>query len=76
MKKQKNKDDLLTTDPPYMTDVKNRGIQDPLHVVKQNGKYVVVSGHQRNGLMGRFRLRFCVMWSYFLLGNVYLMLVI
>lgn len=29
------------------SDIKNRGIQDPLHVVKQNDKYVVVSGHQR-----------------------------
>ena len=29
------------------SDIEARGIQDPLHVVKQNGEYVVVSGHQR-----------------------------
>jgi len=28
-------------------DIKNRGIQDPLHVVKQNGGYLIVSGHRR-----------------------------
>lgn len=28
-------------------DIRERGIQDPLHVVKRNGSYVIVSGHQR-----------------------------
>jgi len=28
-------------------DIKERGIQDPLQVAKQNGSYVIVSGHQR-----------------------------
>jgi len=28
-------------------DIAKRGIQDPLHVVKQNGEWIVVSGHQR-----------------------------
>ena len=29
------------------TDIMNRGIQDPLHIVKQNGSYLIVSGHRR-----------------------------
>lgn len=28
-------------------DIDSRGIQDPLHVVERNKKYIVVSGHQR-----------------------------
>jgi len=28
-------------------DIKERGIQDPLHVVKREGSYIIVSGHQR-----------------------------
>ena len=28
-------------------DIKNRGIQDPLQIVKQNGGYLIVSGHRR-----------------------------
>ena len=29
------------------TDIADRGIQDPLHIVKQNGNYLIVSGHRR-----------------------------
>ena len=28
-------------------DITSRGIQDPLHIVKQNGSYLIVSGHRR-----------------------------
>jgi len=28
-------------------DIKSRGIQDPLHIVKQNGNYLIVAGHRR-----------------------------
>ena len=29
------------------TDIESRGIQDPLHILKQNGGYIIVSGHRR-----------------------------
>jgi len=28
-------------------DIKERGIQDPLHVVRQDSSYIIISGHQR-----------------------------
>jgi len=31
-------------------DIDNRGIQDPLHVVKRGAKWIVVSGHQRKNI--------------------------
>jgi len=31
-------------------DIAKRGIQDPLHVVKRDDKYLIVSGHQRKSI--------------------------
>ena len=38
-------------------DIKSRGIQDPLHIVKQNGNYLIVSGHRRTKIAKELNIK-------------------